>query len=208
MKSNPLVLTLDFGTQSLRTALIDNTGDIKEIVKAHYEPAYFSKENGYAEQDPNFYWDLAIKSLKELTKKAKDILENIIGCTITTFRDTSVQLDKDLKPIRPCVLWLDQRMAEAKEKLPAIHRFLFKLVGMKNAIELNRKRTIAHWLKENEPETWEKTYKYVNISTYLTYLLTGNLVDSAASVTGHYPIYFKKRVWYKEGAMKGRIFGA
>ena len=207
MKSNPLVLTLDFGTQSLRTALIDNTGEIVEIVKAHYEPAYFSKENGYAEQEPNFYWDLAVKSLKELAKKSKDILENIIGCTITTFRDTSVQLDKDLKPIRPCVLWLDQRMAEAKEKLPAIHRFLFKLVGMKNAIELNRKRTIAHWLKENEPETWEKTYKYVNISTYLTYLLTGNLVDSAASVTGHYPIYFKKRVWYKEGAMKGRIFG-
>ena len=203
----PLILTIDFGTQSVRAGLFNKKGETVALVKEKYNPPYFSPKKGYAEQDPNFYWDLAIKSLKELTKKAKDILENIIGCTITTFRDTSVQLDKDLKPIRPCVLWLDQRMAEAKEKLPAIHRFLFKLVGMKNAIELNRKRTIAHWLKENEPETWEKTYKYVNISTYLTYLLTGNLVDSAASVTGHYPIYFKKRVWYKEGAMKGRIFG-
>ena len=207
MKSNPLVLTLDFGTQSLRTALIDNTGEIKEIVKAHYEPAYFSKEKGFAEQEPDFYWNLALKCLKELAEKAKDMLPNIIGCTITTFRDTSVQLDKNLKPLRPCVLWLDQRMAQAKEKLPFLHRFAFRLVGMTNTIELNRRRTIAHWLKENEPEIWDKTFKYVNISTYLTYLLTGNLVDSAASVTGHYPIYFKKRTWYKEGALKGRIFG-
>ena len=50
MKNNPCVLTLDFGTQSLRTSLIDNNGDIKCIIKAHYEPAYFSKEKGFADQ--------------------------------------------------------------------------------------------------------------------------------------------------------------
>ena len=201
MKNNPLVLTLDFGTQSLRTALIDKSGEIKYIVKQQYEPAYFSKEKGFAEQDADFYWKLATECLKKLSKEAKDDLDNIIGATITTFRDTSVQLDKDLKPLRPCVLWLDQRMADAKEKLPALHRFAFRLVGMTNTIELNRKRTVAHWLKENEPETWAKTYKYVNISTYLTYLLTGQLVDSAASLTGHYPIYFKKREWYKNSLL-------
>ena len=207
MKENPLALTLDFGTQSVRVALIDKAGNIKHIIKESYNPAYFSKEKGYAEQEPNYYWELAVKCLKALTQEAKEEVNDIVGCTITTFRDTSVQLDKDLKPIRPCILWLDQRMAEAREKLPLLHKFAFKLVGMENTIELNRRRTIAHWLKENEPETWAKTHKYVNISTYLTYLLTGQLIDSAASLTGHYPIYFKKRVWYKEGALKGRIFG-
>ncbi len=207
MKDNPLVLTLDFGTQSVRTSLINKHGDIVHLVKEVYNPAYFSTKKGYAEQDPDFYWNLALKCLKTLAKEAKDELENIAGATITTFRDSSVQLDKDLKPIRPCILWLDQRMAEAKEKLPLLHRLAFKLVGMENTIELNRKRTVAHWLKENEPETWKKTYKYVNISTYLTYKLCGNLADSPSSLTGHYPIYFKKKVWYKEGAMKGRIYG-
>ena len=207
MKNNPSVLTLDFGTQSVRAAIIDNKGDIKVIVKQQYKPAYFSKEKGYAEQEPDFYWDLAKQCLKEVAQKGKEFLDDIIGATITTFRDSSVQLDKDLKPIRPSILWLDQRMALAKEKMPVLHRFAFKLVGMENTIELNRRRTIAHWLKENEPDTWAKTYKYVNISTYLTYKLTGSLVDSAASLTGHYPIYFKKRKWYKEGALKGRIFG-
>lgn len=207
MKNNPCVLTLDFGTQSLRTAIIDKNGDIKAIIKAKYEPAYFSKEKGFAEQDPNYYWELAKNCLKKLAVEGKEYLDSIIGSTLTTFRDSSVQLDENLEPVRPCILWLDQRMAKAKEPLPLFHRFAFKLVGMTNTIELNRKRTIAHWLKENEPESWKKTYKYVNISTYLIYKLTGQLVDSAASMTGHYPIYFKKGKWYKEGALKGRIFG-
>ncbi len=207
MKKEPLILTLDFGTQSVRTSLINKSGNIVVIIKEQYKPAYFSNKNGYAEQDPDFYWNLAKKCLKQLSDEHKDLLDSIIGATVTTFRDTSVQLDHDLKPLRPCILWLDQRMAEAKEKMPLLHRLAFKLVGMNNTIELNRRRTVAHWLKENEPETWKKTSKYVNISTYLVYKLTGQLVDSAASLTGHYPINFKKREWYKEGALKGRIFG-
>ena len=166
MKSNPCILTLDFGTQSVRAALINKKGDIVHIVKETYKPAYFSTQKGYAEQDPDFYWELALKTLTQLAKDGKDELDNIIGATVTTFRDSSVQLDKDYKPLRPCILWLDQRMAEAKEKLPLLHRLAFKLVGMTNTIELNRKRTVAHWLKENEPEIWKKTSKYVNISTY------------------------------------------
>ena len=207
MSKHQYILTLDFGTQSLRTSLIDEEGTIAYIVKQSYEPAYFSTHSGYAEQDPDFYWELAKKCLKEIGKEKKDLLKDVVGAAITTFRDSSVQLDENLKPVRPCILWLDQRMAEAREKLPLLHKLAFKLVGMENTIELNRQRTIAHWLKENEPESWAKTKKYVNISTYLTYKLTGQLIDSAASMTGHYPIYFKKRKWYKEGALKGRIFG-
>ena len=149
MNNKPLILTLDFGTQSVRTALINSDGEIEHIIKEAYNPAYFSKEKGYAEQEPDFYWELAKKCVKQLTKEAKGDLDRIAGATITTFRDSSVQLDKDLKPLRPCILWLDQRMAQAKEKLPLLHRLAFKLVGMENTIELNRKRTMAHWIKEN-----------------------------------------------------------
>lgn len=202
-----LVLTIDFGTQSERASLINKKGKIVGMVKIPYDPPYVSEKKGYAEQDPDYYFEILKKSLSQLTSEHKDQLKNIIGATITTFRDSSVQLDKDLKPLRKCILWLDQRNAKAEEKLPLLHRFLFLLVGMRPTIELNRKRTMAHWIKENEPEIWAKTYKYVNISGYLTYKLTGNLVDSASSVTGHYPINFKKRKWYREGALKGRVYG-
>ena len=207
MASNPLVLTLDFGTQSVRAALIDKHGTTVYLAKRVYEPVYFSNKKGYAEQHADFYWDNLIECLKEIVEKNKAILSNIVGMTVTTFRDSAVLLDKNGKPLRPIILWLDQRLAEAKEKLPAMHRFAFKLVGMKETIDLNRTRTMAHWIKENEPELWAKVDKYVNISTYINYKLTGELADSPGGLTGHYPLNYKKRVWYKEGAMKGRIFG-
>ena len=72
---------------------------------------------------------------------------------------------------------------------------------------MNGTRTMAHWVKENEPDLWAKVEKYVNISTYINYKLTGELSDSPGGLTGHYPLNYKKCVWYKEGAMKGRIFG-
>ena len=203
----PLALTIDLGTQSVRVALINSKGEIEAIVKNKYEQCYFSTENGYAEQNADFYYEYIIKSLKTLAGQNKDKLERIIGATISTFRDTSVQLDRDLKPIRPCILWLDQRMAQGKEKISLLHTVLYKISGMWETIRLNKCRTIANWLKENEPSTWSKTYKYVNISTYLTYKLTGNLVDSISNMTGHYPISFKSGKWLKDGALKADVFG-
>ena len=205
--NSPLILTIDFGTQSLRTALVNKQGVIEALVKRKYDPPYFSKEKGYAEQDPDFYYDNLIVCLKELVSENQDKLNRIKGSTIATFRDSSVQLDEDLKPVRNSILWLDQRMAKASEHYPTLYRLIFRLVGMGETIKLNRSRTMAHWIKENEPENWAKTHKYVNISTYLSYKLTNQLTDSAASLTGHYPIDFKHRKWYGENALKGVIFG-
>lgn len=203
----PLVLTLDFGTQSVRAALVSKKGEIVALEKKPYNPCYYSKQSGYAEQNPDFYYDYAIECLKKLSEKNNDLFKNVVGSTITTFRDTAVLLDENNKPVRDSILWLDQRMAEAKEKIPALYKFLFFIIGMKDTIDLNRKRTVAHWIKENEPETWKKTKKYVNISTYLTYKFTGSLVDSVASMTGHYPINYRKKKWYSKNALKGVIFG-
>jgi len=205
--SEAVVLTLDFGTQSLRGSLINKKGKIVGIIKKPYDPPYFSTKKGYAEQEADFYWNHAKETLKELCTKYPEEVKNIIGSTITSFRDTAVQLDKNLKPLRPCILWLDQRLADVKEKLPPIYSFLFKLVGKNETIVLNRRRTMAHWIKENQPEIWAKTHKYVNISTYITYKLTGVLADSPSNVTGHYPIDFKNKKWHKEKSMMGYVFG-
>mgnify|MGYP003290313126 CR=1 FL=1 len=207
MKNEPLVLTLDFGTQSVRAALFNKRGDIVYLTKKCYCPIYFSNKKGYAEQNADFYWDNLVECLKEISTTNKELLNDITAMTVTSFRDSAVLLDKDKKPLRPIILWLDQRLAEAREKIPGIHKFLFKLVGMYDTVVMNRTRTMAHWVKENEPELWAKVDKYVNISTYINYKLTGELADSPGGLTGHYPLNYKKREWYKEGAMKGRIFG-
>ena len=204
----PLMMTFDFGTQSVRTSIYDAKGNCLALEKQKYEPAYVSDKPGYAEMDPEYYFNCLCSCTKRLVKNHPDLVEECGGISLSCFRDTAVMLDENLKPVRPTILWLDQRMAKCKEKLPFLSRFAFSLVGMKDVIDVNRKRTMMNWVKEYEPENFKKIYKYIAISTYFVFRLTGKLADSPSSYTGHYPIDYKKRQWYKdpEKNMKGMIF--
>lgn len=206
MMENPLILALDLGTQSARAILIDRHGTILVKEKREYHPAYFSPKNGYCEQDPDRYFDYLCSASKTLCSQHPDLISNIIGVTLTTFRDTAVLLDKDKRVLRSSVLWLDQRVSPYIPPLPWWKNVLFSLVGMRPAIRFQQQKTIAHWVKGTEREIWDQVDRYVNISTYLNFLLTGEMTDTAASVVGHYPIDYKKGDWYGTFNIKQGIF--
>ena len=205
--NDPLVIAIDFGTQSVRAGLVNTKGEIVAIERAKYEPAYNSPKTGYAEQDPDFYFENLCTCTKKLISSNQKEMERVIGISMVFFRDSVVAVDKEGKPLRPAILWLDERRAEGKEKLPALNRAIFKLIGMKPTIELNRKRSMSVWLQENEPEIWAKTDKFMFLSTYINKKLVGEFVDSPSCQAGHLPIDFKKGTWYKsEKHIKGSVF--
>lgn len=205
--NDKLVLTLDFGTQSVRAAIFDKFGNILAFEKEIYEKPYFSLKVGYCEQHPSYYWEKLCKVCKKLSQNSKDLMDKVECVSMTCFRDTAVLLDENNEVIRPSILWLDQRMAEGKKKMPLFNRTLYRIVGLKETADMNHRRTAAVWIQENEPENWAKTKKYVNISTYFVYKLVGELVDSIGNQTGHYPIDFKRKKWYKKSAIKAPVFG-
>lgn len=206
--NNPLIMTIDFGTQSVRVSIFDKNGNALAQEKQKYNPPYFSILPNYAEQDPSLYFDSLCACTKKLVKENAVLVKDVQGVSLTCFRDSAVLLDKGKKIVRPMILWLDQRMAECKKALPWLSRFLFALVGMTDTINFNRKRSVANWLIENEPENWAKVDKYIPISTYFIWRLTGELKDSSSNCAGHYPIDFKHKKWYKnpEKHLKGQIF--
>ena len=204
---NPLVLTIDFGTQSVRVGLVNKQGEIVALEKCKYEPAYFSPKPGYAEQNPDFYYEQLCACTKKLVKEQEKLIPDVIGISMAFFRDSVVAVDKDGKPVRPAILWLDERRAEGKEKLPALNRAIFKMIGMGPTIDLNRKRSMSVWMQENEPELWAKTDKFMFISTYINQKLVGEFIDAISSQAGHLPIDFKKGEWYKSDKhIKGSMF--
>lgn len=206
--NEPLMLAIDFGTQSVRASLFNKKGETVCLYKKKYEPAYFSSKPGYAEQDPNYYFSCMCEVTNKLVKEHPELVKDIIGMGTCFFRDSILILDKDNKVIRPAILWLDERRAECKKKLPLLSRLVFKLVGMSNTIELNRRRSMALWIQENEPENWEKADKFMMISTYINLRLLGEFIDSPSSQAGHAPIDFKRGCWYKkDNHIKGSIFG-
>jgi len=202
MKNEKLVLTIDFGTQSVRTLIINNKGETLATVKVPYETPYFSPKPGYAEQYPEYYWEQMKKATLILASKHANLLQHVIALGVTTFRDSAILLDENYKPLRPMILWLDQRQAALKKDIPFIKKIAFFVSGMTETIVLNRKRTPAIWMQENEPELWSKGKYYINFSSFIMYKITGELIDSVANQTGHFPINFRKRKWHGKYALK------
>jgi len=205
MKKN-YALTLDVGTQSVRAMIFDSHGNSLAMSQIQYHQPYFSSQPGYAEQNASYYLESLCRATKTIAAAHPELMDDLIGFTITTFRDTAVLLDKDHQIIRPSILWLDQRQCECDKKYPLYKRMILEVVGMGEAVELNRKRTTSNWIQKNEPDSWSKAQYYWALSTYFIYTFTEKEVDTASSYTGHFPIDMKKGKWQTKRALTYDIF--
>lgn len=193
-----LVLTIDYGTQSVRALIFNKYGDLLAKNKVEFKHPYYSLESGYAEQDPMFYWENLANATKGLKEQEPELWKELIGLSITTIRDTCVCLDEKCNPLRPIILWCDQRMATKEfcvKQLPPPRIAVYKLAKMFDPGVCQMQASACNWIKEFEPNIWQNTHKFVMFSTYITYLLTGNLVDSVANQIGHIPFNSRRNAW-------------
>jgi sugar (pentulose or hexulose) kinase len=190
------VLAIDHGTQSVRALLIDLQGNIAAKARVPITP-YFSEHLGWAEQDPDYFW----QSLREACQKlwlSTDIPKAAVaGVTLTTQRGTVVNVDKTGKALRPAIVWLDQRRTEGLKPVSGMWGLLFRLVRMSGTAAYLQAEAEANWIRTQQPEIWEKTYKYLLLSGYLTYRLTGRFADSVACQVGYLPFDYKHLTWSK-----------
>lgn len=188
------ILSIDCGTQSLRAIIFSLSGEILAMEKIAFEP-YISRFPGWAEQDPELYWN----SLKTASLKLKQshpvLFENIVGIGVAAIRNSMVNVDKNGKPLRALMVWLDQRKAEPVYKPGFAMRLLIRAIGMTDSINTAQREGKCNWIKQNQPELWRRTYKYLQVSGFLNFRLTGHYKDSVASQIGHIPFNYKKQIW-------------
>jgi len=187
------VLAIDNGTQSVRALVFDLEGQLVAKSKIEIEP-YYSDQPGWAEQHAEYFWENLCKACNALWPQLDFPKTAIKSVALTTQRATVVNLDSEGKPLRPAIIWLDQRL---ETNLPGmgIWNVLLALAGVKDTVRFFRSQAEAHWIRNNQPEIWEKTAKYLLLSGYLTYQLTGKYVDSVASQVGYLPFDFKRHAW-------------
>lgn len=190
-----VVLTFDVGTQSARALLISNSGEIIAKKQVQYDPAYFSPELGWAEQDPDMYYNIMCRCARALKEEKPQEFEAVEAVTISTIRDTSVCVDAEGKPLRPAIVWLDKRQAKGSPKVSGAMKPVLKMMKLDAFFDLQYKKSQCNWIREEQPEIWEKTHKFLMLSSYLSYKLTGKFVDAAAALVGHIPFDNKNRTW-------------
>ena len=202
--SGELILAIDVGTQSVRAALVDLAGGVHHLVKQPIEP-YFSAHPGWAEQDPEYYWGMLGQTCRQVLE-ASGVRDRVVAVTLSTQRSTFVNVDRDGNPLRPAMIWLDARKADARKLLPAVSVPFLKAAGLYEFVEYITQYCRSNWIQQNEPAVWEKTHKFLFLSGYLTHRITGEFRDSSGNAIGAVPFEVRKGDWAGKWNLKWKLF--
>jgi sugar (pentulose or hexulose) kinase len=190
----PTVLAIDNGTQSVRAILFDLRGNIVAKSQVMLE-AYFSDQPGWAEHDPEDYWQALCRACQGLWTQPGVDVRAVRGVAVTTQRGTVVNLDRDGRPLRPAITWLDQRRAASVPPIAWWWRAAFKLARVDGTIDYFRGEAEINWIKAHQGAVWDATHKLLLLSGYLNYRLCGRYADSSGSQVAYLPFDYRRRRW-------------
>ena len=206
MNEEKLALIFDVGTQATRALVFDTKGNPVLIVKQQGK-LYISDSNQQAEADCDSIWRDMCKVSLQAKEQLGERWKNIAAVSVTSIRNSLVFLDKEGKPSRKAIFWLDKREVECPDKLPLFNRILYGIAGMKEVVNVQRRTCYTNWVRVNEPDVWANTAKIVMPSAYYTFKLTGRLADSKAGQAAKFPYDYRHRTWMSPRGLTFPVFG-
>ena len=181
------ILSYDLGTTGNKAVLFDLNLNVISHVKESYP--LFCPQQGCAEQNAEDYWDSVVKATHKLIKNPNVEPDNVIALNFDCQMNCTVPIDDDGNPLMNCINWLDTRAADITRKFtkgfPKISGFglknllmFIKITG--GAPGVNGKDPISHilWIKENKPDIYQKTYKFLSVKDFVIYRCIQNAVTS------------------------------
>ncbi len=189
-----LYVGVDLGTSSVKLLLMEENGEIKNIVTREY-PLYFPKP-GWSEQKPEDWWEQFVSGMKELLDGFDR--SQVDGISFGGQMHGLVILDRDDHVLRPAILWNDGRTQEecdylnitvGREKISA-YTANMALTGFTAPKLL--------WVKKHEPEIFAKIEKIMLPKDYLAYRLSGVHCTDVSDASGMLLFDVKNKCWSKE----------
>ena len=177
-------LGLDIGSSSIKASVIDGETGVCLASATHpeVELQMNAPQPGWAEQDPDNWWESIKEAVRLLHKSTAFNKDNIGGIGIAYQMHGLVAIDKNLIPVRPSIIWCDSRAVE---------------IGEKAFVEIGKEKCLTHvlnspgnftaskikWVKENEPEIYDKIYKIMLPGDYIALKLTGEITTTVSGLS-------------------------
>ncbi len=184
---------VDLGTSALKLVMMKGNGELVKTVSKEY-PLYFPR-SGWSEQNPTDWFSAVKEGLKELAACAD---EKIAGISFGGQMHGLVILDKDDNVLRPAILWNDGRSTEETD-------YLNNIIGKEKLSKLTANIAFAGftapkilWVKNNEPDIFEKIAKIMLPKDYISYMLSGNFSTDYSDASGMLLLDVKNKKWSKE----------
>jgi xylulokinase len=186
-----LLLGIDIGTSGSKAVLIKPDGVV--LAEATTEYPMEVPRPGWAEQNPEDWWQATIVSIRQVLAHARG--ESIAGIGLTGQMHGLVLMDEAGKVLRPCIMWNDQRTAEQCAEIE-------QKVGRARLIELAGKPALTGftsgkilWVREHEPAVYVRARHVLLPKDYVRYRLTGAFAMDVADGSGTLLMDVGKRVW-------------
>lgn len=163
-------LILDVGTSSMRGILFREDGTMLHTVQKEYQ--VITLEHGWVEQNPLDFKDSMTEIVKESAAFAAREEESIDAVALTSQRSSVIPVDREGNHLGNAQMWQDKRTVPLCQAMEEHHREIFRLCGSRvNPVFSGAK---MKWMRQNQPELYEKAYKLTVIPDYLVYHMTGN----------------------------------
>lgn len=187
------LLGIDVGTSGTKVALYDQF--LKQIDSFTLEYDMQKPYPGWAEQDPDLWWQATRASITHVLKHSKINPNDVKGIGITGQMHGLVMLDENNKPLRPSILWCDtrteQECAEMTEEL-----------GLKRLIEITANPALPgftaskiRWVEKNEPSIFKRCQKIMLPKDYVRFCLTGCFATDVSDASGMQLLDIRARQW-------------
>lgn len=182
-------LGIDLGTSGLRALLVDAQGAPIGAAERAYEARHPHK--GWSEQDPAD-WVSALESVVEELRANYPGFADLKGIGVAGHMHGATLLDGDGEVLRPCILWNDTRSHEQAARLDATEG-VRALSG--NIVFPGFTAPKLEWVRENEPDVFDRVAKVLLPAAYLNFYLTGDAVADMSDSAGTSWLDVGKREW-------------
>jgi len=190
------LIGIDIGTTGAKTVIFGADGST--VASAFEEYPLRHPRPGWAEQNPQDWWEATVKSIRRVLQTSRISLANLRGLSLSGQMHGAVLLGRDHQVLRPCIIWSDQRSAAQAE-------WINQTVGRERLLQIACNPALtgftapkALWVRDNEPEVWDQVATLFLPKDYVRFRLTGEIASEVSDDAGTLLFDVHRRRWSDE----------
>jgi xylulokinase len=188
------LLGIDIGTSGTKTLICDERGRVRGTATVEHPTA--SPKPGWSEQDPQDWWTTACRATRTALKRAGLRPADISGIGLSGQMHGSVFLGGGEKPLRPALLWNDQRTTEQCaqiEQRAGGRTALIDLVANPALPGFTAPKIL--WVRQHQPKIYDRTRHILLPKDYIRFRMTGEYATEVSDASGTLLLDVARRTW-------------
>ena len=177
-----LLLGIDAGTTSIKAGLFSPDGRCLAVGRQEYQLE--TPETDWAELDPEVYWSACVAAVHQALDLSGIEPRQVRALAVSSQGETTIPVDRDGRPLHPAIVWLDNRATRQAGRLA--EHFGTQVYDVTGLPEISPTWSACKilWLKDNRPQVFQKTHKFLLVQDWLVYRLSGRCAtDGSISCT-------------------------